>query len=638
MFSAILHSTIYFCIQFSYRAIEHCGTMRSMSRSAFVLSRQGFALFVSAVPAFASAAQFGSAQFTQARAAVVTVDPTADTRCLALERHWSGPVLNTTLRNLCDAPIAISEVVALQGPHDLPPQTVLYGEGFTMLSLAVGTLGAPENLGRLDAVHYKIAQPEGSQTYYGAVLLSPPGAGHLLIGFLSARRYLGSVNLWPERFRVVFDTERLSIAPGQTWTFEPVYVGSGAARGALLDDFARRIAAANEARANSPVHTGWSSWNAFRKDVTFEQVIATTRIVAERAPMLDYIQLDDGFQPFEGDWQQTRAGFGGTIAQLSSAIRALGKKPALWVAPLVADRDSALLREHPDWFIQGADGKPLSADAVSFGGWGGPWYSLDGSNPAVQAHLEKQFRTMRRDWNIDYFKLDALFWGALQGGRLHDPNATRISAYRAAIAAIRRGAGNDTFITIANAPLWPSIGFADASRASNDVGYTWRSFRVVGRENLYRSWMHRRLWVTDPDSIMLWGQAPPKIGEPAEPAASANELRAHWTSIYMTGGIFLTGDDLTALPAERLEVLQQLGRPEGFAPRFDNPDLSFIDTARGPKAAFNWSDTARTVTLSGPPGSRWEDHWTGQLLRFDDGGHASVRVPGRDAMLLRRIP
>jgi alpha-galactosidase len=602
-----------------------------------MLFRPAFALLIAVASACASAAQFDSAQFTQAQAAVVTVDPAAETSCLALERRWSGPVLSTTLRNGCRAPVAIREVVALQGPHDLPPQTALYGEGFTMLSLAVGTLGAPENLGRLDSVHYKIAQPAGSQTYYGAVLLSPPGAEHLLIGFLSTKRYLGSVNLWPERFRVAFDTEGLRIAPGETWRFEPVYVRSGAARGALLDDFARRIAAANHARASAPVHTGWSSWNAFRKDVTFEQVVATTRIVVARAPMLDYIQLDDGFQPFEGDWMQTRAGFGGTIEQLSSAIHALGKKPALWVAPLVADRDSTLLREHPDWFIQSADGKPLSADTVSFGGWGGPWYGLDGSNPAVQAHLERQFRTMRRDWNIDYFKLDALFWGALHGGTLHDPKATRISAYRAAIAAIRRGAGNDTFITIANAPLWPSIGFADASRASNDVGYSWRSFRVVGRENLYRSWMHRRLWVTDPDSIMLSGQAPPKIGQAAEPAASANELRAHWTSIYMTGGIFLTGDDLTALPAERLAVLQGLGRPEGFAPRLDNPDLSFIDTARGPKAAFNWSDVPRTVELTGPRGSRWHDHWTGQLVQFDERGQASVLVPARDALLLRRI-
>jgi len=571
----------------------------------------------------------------QGTASVIAMDSAADTSCLRIDRRWSGPILATRLRNDCKAAVAIREVVALQGAHNLPPETGLYGEGFTMLSLAVGTLGTPENLGRLDSVHYRIAQPADSQTYYGVALLSPPGAGHLLIGFLSAKRYVGAINLWPDRYRVAFDAEGQRIAPGETWTFEPIYVGSGPARGALMADFAQRIARANHARAGAPVHTGWSSWNAFRNNVTFGQVVATTRIVADRAPMLDYIQLDDGFQPAEGDWLETRPGFGGTIADLSEAIRALGKKPALWVAPLVADRDSAVLRDHPDWFVKGPDGKPLSAGAVTYPGWGGPWYSLDGSNPAVQRHLETMFRTMRREWNIDYFKLDALFWGAIHGGTFHDPKATRLSAYRSAVQAIRRGAGEDAFITIANAPLWPSIGFADASRASNDVGYAWRSFRTVGRENLYRSWMHRALWVTDPDSIMLWGQAPAKVGEAPAPPATPNELRAHWTSIYMTGGIFLTGDDLTALPAERLTIMQNLGRPEGFAPRFDNPDLSFIDTENGPKAAFNWTDDSRTVTLTGPRGSLWKDHWTGRTIRFDDKGRANVAIPGRDALLLR---
>ena len=33
-------------------------------------------------------------------------------------------------------------------PHALPPETHLYGEGFTMLSQTAGTLGKPTDLGR----------------------------------------------------------------------------------------------------------------------------------------------------------------------------------------------------------------------------------------------------------------------------------------------------------------------------------------------------------------------------------------------------------------------------------------------------------------------------------------------------------
>ena len=65
--------------------------------------------------------------------------------------------------------------------------------------------------------------------------------------------------------------------------------------------------------------------------------------------------------------------------------------------------------------------------------------SLDGTHPDAQAHLERVFTTMRDEWGCTYFKLDANFWGAIHGGRFHDPRATRIEAYRRGMAAVLRG-------------------------------------------------------------------------------------------------------------------------------------------------------------------------------------------------------
>ena len=31
---------------------------------------------------------------------------------------------------------------------------------------------------------------------------------------------------------------------------------------------------------------------------------------------------------------------------------------------------------------------------------------------------------MREKWGVTYFKLDANFWGAMHGGKLHNPKAT----------------------------------------------------------------------------------------------------------------------------------------------------------------------------------------------------------------------
>lgn len=556
---------------------------------------------------------------------VIASDATSDVEQLRLTARWQGGELRAALENVGVAPVAIKEIVVWETPHDFPGSTGIYGEGFTMLSTTSGTLGEPTWEHYRDSLHYRIPEPTDALTAYGMALLSPPGRGHLLIGFLSCKRFVGTINVWSDRLRVAFGAENLVIAPGERWLLDSVVMIAGPDRGAALAAFAMRTARLNQARAGAPLHTGWSSWNALGADLQFDQVLANAQVAVSRAPMLDYVQIDDGYQAAMGDWFEVRPDFGGSMADLCAAITRTGKKPAVWVAPLIAERNSKLFGAHPDWFIKDANGAPLASNTVSFGGWRhAPWYGLDGSHPGVQNHLEQLFRRMRMEWGVDYFKLDALFWGALPEGHFQNSKMSRVEAYRSALAAIRSGAG-DAFITVANAPLWPTIGFADASRASNDVRDTWPSFKLVGRQNLRRSWMHRRLWVTDPDSIMLEGDA------------TDSEFRVHWTSVYISGGIFLTGDDLTKTRPERLEILSRLGRPTGFRPRVANERLEFITTDSGPLAAFNWDDEPRTVALTASPRSRWRDFWTSREFVFDNKGSASVQLAPRDALLLHKM-
>jgi alpha-galactosidase len=105
-------------------------------------------------------------------------------------------------------------------------------------------------------------------------------------------------------------------------------------------------------------------------------------------------------------------------ADVLKEIRRRGFEPAIWVAPFIAQANSHVFQRHPDWFIKRADGTPLPSSEVTFGGWRfEPWYAVDGTHPETQKHLESLFRTMRREWGCTYFKLDANFWGAMQGGR-----------------------------------------------------------------------------------------------------------------------------------------------------------------------------------------------------------------------------
>ena len=242
----------------------------------------------------------------------------------------------------------------------------------------------------------------------------------------------------------------------------------------------------------------------------------------------------------------------------------------------------------------------------------------------MQEHLEDLFRTLRRDWGCTYFKLDANFWGALHGGKFHDPEATRIEAYRRGMEAILRGAG-DTFVLGCNHPIWPSLGLIHGSRSSGDIKRLWRTFAGTARQNLSRNWQNGRLWWNDPDCVLLTGDLP------------AEEYRFHATVVYASGGMLLSGDDLTKISPERLAVLRKLLPPTGVPAEFEDDTLRVGRVRLKDRTAtclLNWDEQPRTfrVKLAGP--CRVTDSWTGEALGRHDGTLEVKDVPAHSARLL----
>jgi alpha-galactosidase len=359
--------------------------------------------------------------------------------------------------------------------------------------------------------------------------------------------------------------------------------------------------------------------------VTAQQVHHNLAVIKRELPALKYVQIDDGYQAAMGDWLQTGPAFGGGVQEVLRQIKAKGLEPAIWVAPFIAEKDSRLFREHPDWFIKDADGKPLSADRVTFAGWRrGPWYALDGTHPGVQQYLSELFRILRRLWGCTYFKLDATFWGALHGGKLHDTKATRIEAYRRGMEAIRRGAG-DGFLLGCNHPMWPSFGTLHGSRSSDDIRRVWKAFARTAQQNLSRNWQNGRLWWNDPDCVVLSGKL------------SEDEYRFHSTVIYASGGMLLSGDDLTQLSAPQKAVLRKLVPPTGKAAEFEDETLRVGHVRlkdRTVTCLLNWDEEPRTLSFALAAPSRISDFWTGAALGRHAGRFEVKDLPGHAARLL----
>jgi alpha-galactosidase len=238
--------------------------------------------------------------------------------------------------------------------------------------------------------------------------------------------------------------------------------------------------------------------------------------------------------------------------------------------------------------------------------------------------LEEVFRTMHKEWGVTCFKLDANFWGAMHGGQFHDPMATRIEAYRRGMEAIRRGAG-DAFLIGCNHPLWPSLGEIHGSRSSGDIKRTWPTFMSRARQNLSRNWQNGRLWWNDPDCVLLTGDL------------AADEYQFHATVVYATGGMLLSGDDLTKISDSRLSMLRKLLPPTGVPAEFEDDTLRVGYVRLKGKTMvclLNWDEKPLTLTFKLSEACKITDYWTGEALGRHEGTFAVKEMPKRSARLL----
>ena len=218
----------------------------------------------------------------------------------------------------------------------------------------------------------------------------------------------------------------------------------------------------------------------------------------------DVFQVDDGWQVNIGDWEANQK-FPAGMQALAAKIRATGRTPGLWLAPLLVVPSSRVFQQHPDWLLQDADGRIVSAGF----NWGEQLYTLDTTHPEVLGWLKALIQRVRA-WGFDYLKLDFLYAGALPGKRHSD--LPREAAYRQGLQTMRDAMGADAYLLACGAPVLPSLGLCDAMRVGPDVAGEWESHRdavllynptTPGTRNAIRTTVNR-LWLqplvaVDPD-------------------------------------------------------------------------------------------------------------------------------------------
>lgn len=557
--------------------------------------------------------------FTKTNEYLVRLSTQQESTNIVVEKQFKESILTSCIINNSDQSVAIKEVVLSYGKMPFSKDTKIYGEAYNMLSQNGGTIGKIEDIGAYnEKKHYNFPQKTGFTKIYNMLMFMLGNDDVLLLGFTSCNRFSGEFRINKDEYEIVMDFAGISIRPNEKIDMEDLFIAKGN-RLIILDVFAQHISTNHTMKNACGIPIGWCSWLVYGPKITQQNIYDNIAAIKNKVPELKYIQIDDGYQAYMGDWLTEGKSFKSGIQKLCLDIKETGHEPAIWVAPFIAEADSEIFKNNPEWFVSDDDGQPLASDKVSFGGWRhGPWYMLDGTHPEARKHLEHIFSVMRNEWQVKYYKLDANMWGAMPFGNRYMKDKTYVEAYRMGMEAIIKGAGGDSFILGCNAPMWPSLGLVDGMRITCDNSRSWNVFLSLARECFPRNWQNNKLWINDPDTILQENKDIEVMGPDGKKiinstSLSYDEFLFNATYTLASGGMVLSSDDITNLSDYSIKILQKLIPSTGVAAQFDDTSYQIGRMHMNDKTivcVFNYDDIASKIVVPIIKKCQVKDFWT----------------------------
>jgi len=229
------------------------------------------------------------------------------------------------------------------------------------------------------------------------------------------------------------------------------------------------------------------------------------------------------------------------LEYVASEIEKLGLVPAVWIAATNDVSENAYYRDNREMLL------------LHKWSWCGQYF-FDPTHPKfLNEFIPIVFRQLL-DWGFKAIKWDALpisidYYDQYHD-RLYDSSLTSEQALRGAIQAARRIVGDDLYMMSCHGEASRDITFAadlfDGARIGADV-FGWGEFleSCVGRLMKYYP-LHNVVQYVDPDNVVL-----------REEFNSMDQAVSRVSYISLLGTPVTFGDDLTALPPERMELLKR---------------------------------------------------------------------------------
>ena len=266
-------------------------------------------------------------------------------------------------------------------------------------------------------------------------------------------------------------------------------------------------------------------------------------------PRFELFQIEDGYETYVGDWMDIDSQkFPNGLKGIVEKIHEKGMKAGIWLAPFIAEEESALNKQHPDWIAKDASGEKIYA--------GNNWSSfmpLDLNNRDAVAYV-KEVLKFYKQLGFDFFKLDFLY--AVNLCPLKGKTRSETSEF--AYALLREELG-DSLILGCGATLSNAAGKFDYCRIGPDVSMSFddvsylktsnaerMSTKVSIQNTIFRSRLNGHMFLNDPDVFLLRDENMKLSFEQRKALTKINAL---------FGSVMMTSDNICEYDEDKKAIL-----------------------------------------------------------------------------------
>lgn len=244
---------------------------------------------------------------------------------------------------------------------------------------------------------------------------------------------------------------------------------------------------------------GYTSWYRHYQDINEEKLLKDLDGLGTTNFKANIFQIDDGYQEYVGDWLKIdKKKFPNGLKPIVDKIKEKGLIPGIWLAPFLVEKDSSIIKEHPEWILK-----------KGVKNWSGS-YSLNFELDEVKDYIRKVFN-FYKEMGFEFFKLDFLYAVAVvpQNGK------SRAKIMYDAMDFIRNELKDKTILGC-GVPMGASFGKVDYCRIGCDVSLKFDDvwfMRLCHRERIStknaikntiaRAHLDGRAFGIDPDVFIL---------------------------------------------------------------------------------------------------------------------------------------